>query len=401
MPLADATTLADTTIRDLVDFSDEQGVLSFYAGHTPAQAADYQPTSPIEIRNQIRSLKARLEEDDPALARAVEKRLEALNGPLSQLMDPKSSGRGRALFVGVASGEYVSIALQIPFRERVIHRDGAYVRPLIAALDEGRPAGILVVSRTGTRLLRWAVGEATELEGRHFVVWDELLRGKEGPAMANPARAQQGYVDRDGFEERIDVNRNRFLREVVEDTVSQAKEEGWDRLVVSAPPKLREPMRELADAADARVLMAEQLWEDSPPHEIADAAWDLLRSVHRDRERELAQLAIDRALGGQAGALGLRNVCDAINEGRVSHLLYDDDLEIQGYVSEEDTLHPEVAGVMSGVMAESDVEIRREPWFVERLLETAIRTSAAVVPLGNDAAALLEDHEGVAALLRW
>jgi hypothetical protein len=397
MSLADATTLADTTIRELVDFTDERGVLSFYAGHTPAQAADHQPTSPIEIRNQLRALRSRLAEGDPDVARAVERRLETLNGPLDQLMDPKSSGRGRALFVGVDSGEHISVALQIPFTERVIHRDGAYVRPLIAALDEGRPAGILVVSRTGTRLLRWAIGEATELEGRHFVVYDELLRGKSGPAMANPARAQQGYVDRDGFEERIDVNRKRFLREVVDDTVSRAKEEGWDRLVVSAPEKLREPVREMVAESDLRVLVAEQLWEDSPPHEIADAAWTLLRSVHRHRERELAHQAVDRALGGHAGAVGLRNVCDAINEGRVSHLLYDDELHLEGFVSTEGTLHPRV----EGVIAESDVKLRREPWFVERLLETAIRTSAQVVPLGHDAAGLLADHEGVAALLRW
>jgi hypothetical protein len=66
-------------------------------------------------------------------------------------------------------------------------------------------------------------------------------------------------------------------------------------------------------------------------------------------------------------------------------------------VSTEGTLHPRV----EGVIAESDVKLRREPWFVERLLETAIRTSAQVVPLGQDAAGLLADHEGVAALLRW
>jgi stalled ribosome rescue protein Dom34 len=156
-------------------------------------------------------------------------------------------------------------------------------------------------------------------------------------------------------------------------------------------------MRELASASDARVLMAEQLWEDSPPHEIAEAAWALLRSVHLQREQERAELAVDRALGGHAGAVGLRHVCEAINAGRVSHLLYDDQLELEGFVSEEGTLHPRV----EGVIAQSDLELRREPWFVERLLETAIRTSAAVVPLNEDAAALLGEHEGVAALLRW
>lgn len=389
----------ETNIRDLIGFSDEQGVLSIYTGHTPAQAADHQPTQPIEIRNQLKSLRASLEESDPSLGRALDQRLEAIGGPLGTVMDPKSSGRGRALFVGIGSGEYLEVAVQIPFRERVVLREHAYVRPLVAALDEGRPAGILIVSRKGTRLLRWAGGEAEEVEGRHFVIYDELLRPRVGPAMGNPARAQQSYADRDGFEERIDVNRGRFLREVVEDSANQARQEGWDRLVVSAPPKLRpEVVRELAEASDAAILTAEQAWEDASAHEVALQAWELLRSGHRERQEELVSQALERALAGQAGATGLRQVCDALNEGRVSHLLYDDRLELEGYVSTEGTVHPRV----EGVMAQSDeVDMRRERWFVERLIETAIGTSATVVPLGEDVAAQLAEHDGIAALLRW
>lgn len=46
-------TINDAIIRDLLGFEDAQGVLSFYTGFTPSQAADRQPTAPIELRNQL------------------------------------------------------------------------------------------------------------------------------------------------------------------------------------------------------------------------------------------------------------------------------------------------------------------------------------------------------------
>jgi hypothetical protein len=388
----------DTSLRDLIGFTDEDGVLSFYAGHTPAQAADPQPTSPIEIRNQVKALRARLADGDRDRARAVDKRLDALDGQIDRLVDPRSPGRGRVLFVGVRSGETMDLHLQIPFRERVVHHDSAYIRPLVAALDEGRPAGILVVSRGGARVLRWAVGEAEEVRSVSFEVPDEVLsEEKAGPSPANAQDPSHGHLDRDRFEGRVEVNLHRSVREVLEDTVTRAKQEGWDRLVLSAPPKLRDVVRDLVPDGDLRLLVADQAWEDASAASIADGSWDLLRSVHRDRERDLAQDAIDRSMAGGPGALGLRHVCDALNEGRVAHLLYDDELQIEGYVSEEGTVHPRV----EGVVAASDLELQREPLLIERLVEKAISTSAAVTPLSGDAAGLLGEHEGIAALLRW
>ncbi|MFP4636462.1 MAG: VLRF1 family aeRF1-type release factor [Nitriliruptoraceae bacterium] len=235
--------LDDTTIPDLLDLTDEVGVLSFYVGYTPSQAADPQPTAPIEIRNQLKALRAGLEDGDREVARAVEDRLRAADGVLDELLDPKASGQGRALFVGVASGEQRTLHVQVPFRERVILDDTAYVRPLVAALDEGRPAGILVVSREHTRLLRWSLTGVEVLEESSFAVEDAVFaEEKAGPAMNNPANPQQGHTDRDRFEDRLEENRQRFFKEAVATTAQRAGEEGWDRIVVSAPPKPRDEL---------------------------------------------------------------------------------------------------------------------------------------------------------------
>jgi peptide subunit release factor 1 (eRF1) len=204
--------------------------------------------------------------------------------------------------------------------------------------------------------------------------------------------------DRDGYEDRVDEHRHRFLKQVLDDVVQRAEADGIDRLLLSAPPKLRDEVRALVGEHDTlRVLVADQAWESTPAREVATHAWELLRSVHGDREAALVTSATERALAGGAGALGLRAVCEALNAGRVEHLLYDDGLTVEGFVSSQGTLHPRI----EGAVAESDLTFSRDPLFVERLLEAALATSASVTPLNESAAAALAEHDGVAALLRW
>ncbi|MFP4149064.1 MAG: hypothetical protein ACLFUG_04845 [Nitriliruptoraceae bacterium] len=389
----------DATIRELLSIEDEHGVLSFYAGYVPAQAAERQPTAPIELRNQLKALRTGLEGADRDLRGAVESRLASLDDALDALLDPKRPGQGRALFVGVASGEQRTVSLQLPFRERVIHDATAYVRPLVTALDEGRPALIVVVSRTGVRVLHWATGEADEVEEARFVKDPDLFRDATGPSTTNPQRAMYARSDREGYEDRLDEHRTRFLKQVLEDVVHRASADGIDRMVLSAPPKLREGVRGLVPAHEGvTLLVAEQAWEATPAHEIAQHAFQLLRSVHLEREQELVTAARERALSGGAGALGLRQVCEALNLGRVERLLYDDRLVLEGYVSSDDTLHPRVEGLAAGT---DGLTFTRDRLFVERMVEKALATSAGVTPLAPQAAEHLADHEGVAALLRW
>lgn len=394
--------LDDTRIRDLIRFEDEGGVLSFYVGITPDRAADPQPTAPLELRSRIKELRADLEQRDPALARRVGDRLDKIQPELDRLIDPHAHGRGRALFVGVESGRTETVSLQIPFADRVVHHDGAYVRPLVAAHDEGRAAGILNVTRETARVLAWSVGEVEELTTSQFEVEDDVMaREHSAPVAKHAGYSGTGRQDRDDFEARIDDNLHRWVKDVVADLGSYVEAHGWDRVVVAGNPKLREEVAQQVRDSDnrgTRVLVADDTFETEAPHVVAERVWPLLRSVHRQREADLVDHAIERGLGGHGAAVGLRKVCDALNEGRVMHLLYVADLQLEGYRSSEDTLHPRV----EGPLAESDqVSMTREPLFVERLIEKAVATGATVTPVDDGAAGPLQVHEGVGALLRW
>lgn len=395
-------TLDDARIRDLLRFDDESGVLSFYVGITPDRAADPQPTAPLELRSRLKTLKADLEARDPDLAKKVAARLEAVQPELDRLIDPHAHGRGRALFVGVDGGEVETISLQIPFADRVVHHEGVYIRPLLAAHDEGRAAGILNVTRETARVLTWSVGEVEELATSIFEVEDDVMaRSKSAPVAKGVGYSGAGRQDRDDFEARIDDNLHRWARDVVAEASTLVERHGWDRVVIAGNPKLREEIADMfrdADTKGTRVIVADETFESTPPHEVAERVWPLLRSVHRQREADLVDLAIERGLGGNQGAVGLRKVCEALNEGRVMHLVYVSDMQVEGFVSSEGTLHPRVEGA---VAASDELTLTKEPLFVERLVEKAIATGAEVTPVEDGAAGPLQVHEGVGALLRW
>lgn len=388
--------LDEELLRSLLAFEDPQGVLSLYVGFTPERAADPQPTAPIELRNQIKELLQHLDDSRPDRARAVAERVDELGDDLGGLLDPKAPGRGRAMFVAVGDGRRETVSLQMPFAERVVWRDRAFVRPLVAAHDEGRAAGILVVNRGGVRILEWAVGEAEELESREFEVTDAMVADiKSGPSADNPQLPQEGLVNRERFEDRIGENRRRFLKGAIQDLVSLAAERGWDRLVVAGTPKIRDEVHaQLSGGNGPEPVLADRSWEGEAPHEIAQQAWPLLRSLRRERELELVEQARERALSGGPGTLGLDDTLGAVNQGQVAHLLFSSHVEAEGFVSAAGTVHAWVDDV-------PDLELEPEPLLIERTVQKVIALGGQVTPVDGEAAELLDDHGGVGALLRW
>ena len=94
---------------------------------------------------------------------------------------------------------------------------------------------------------------------------------------------------------------------------------------------------------------------------------------NRRRELSLIERAVEgaRTPGGH-GAIGLIDVQRSLNEGRVELLLFDADAQ-----------NSELA----------DLE--------DEIVERAIRTSAMITPVELEAAELLREHGGVAAVLRY
>lgn len=391
--------LDEDLLRSAIGFRDRTGVLSLYVAHAPEQATEQQSAAAIEMRNQVRSMLGDAIARDSGLGKAVQSCIDASADQLEWLTSPRTTGRGRALFIGVESGQTLTVTVQLPFSPRVILDESAYVRPLIAAYDEGREAGLLDVSQDTLRLWRWQAGDVTQVLRREFEVLDEqVAHQKRGPAPANGHMFGRGNSNREQFAGHLGELDQRFLLDGVAEVEAAAKEFGWDRIVLSGSTKLRKAAAGmLASVPTVRVIDADREAGTESSSALAAAAWPLLRSVRQERDRELVASIREGALSGGLGALGMRAVCNALNEGRVRHLCYDDSLNVAGYRSEAGTLHARVEGLVAG----SDLAMRPEPLFVERMVEAALSQDSAITPLSPEVAVDLADHEGIGAVLRW
>jgi|HigsolmetaAR201D_1030396.scaffolds.fasta_scaffold03440_2 protein required for attachment to host cells len=402
---ADHTDMSELTTHELTDpkvllalsrRTDPVGVLSVYVDAEPgpdprsgAQAAA------IDIKNRLNELQRRVEAEGPAeQARAVAAGIAKLSTEIDRLTRFRESGRGRALFASLSDGRVISrFAGQLPLPNRVVLDTGPFIHPLLELLDEGRPTGVLLVSREAVRVLEWRVGELDELERleREDV---EHPHERSGPVGSRHGAAP-GSPEQDQHQDWIREQEKRFLEGAGELVARQAAERGWQRLLVSGEDRLIDRLAaglspQLRDAIvrDGRSLAQHDHGT------LTRTVTEKLLAQRREEEARLIAQAREAALGNGKGAVGLSEVTAALNEGRVLHLIYDPEVRYRGAIDAEGGLHPDGEGPEGAALTP-------EPRLTERLVERALETGARVTPVEQASAGALREAQGIAALLRW
>ena len=386
--------LNDQTLIRLLDLHDDVGVLTVTTGF--AEPGDDGRGARIGWKNRLRDLRAAAE---PDVRSALDARVSEFSQDIDRLLDPRADGKGRAVVIGLGSGEHFSFSLQTPFEDRAVLRDRPFLRPLIAAIDEGRPAGVVVATKSGARILEWTAQGTKALSEHTFELTDDQTSGEgTGPAGSGGPRGQQIVNHREKFDDRVAANRDRFLKEVGRVVENLVAERGWDRIVVAGSVRIRDRVGELIDTDQVTVLHVDEAWEDRSVGQIAAAIWPTLRSAHSDRDRALAARIREIALSGGAAALGVRRIAPAVNQGRVQYLAFAHDADVTGFVGQDGMLYAEVGGQP----AQADMEFTPVTHFVERLVERVLNTGGRVTRLDDEEAVRdFAAYQGLGAVLRW
>lgn len=394
LPTVAGMELNDRALSDLLDLDDDLGVLTITMGVSrPGEEGE---AARIWFKNRMKELRASA---SPEVREALDDRLDQHSGHLDTMVDPRSGGQGRAMVVGLGSGDAYTFTLQTPFEHRAVLRQRPYLRPLVAALDEGRAAGVVVATKSGARVLEWTAGGTRALSEHDFEMTDEqTARASSGPSGSSGGRGAQAVNHKDAYGDRVDANRDRFLKEVAEVVVAHGRERSWDRIVVAGSSRIRDRVAELVDNDEVTVHDVDEYWADHSVGQIGAALWPVLRSTHAEREQALTGRMREVALSGGPAALGLRRVAAAVNLGRIQHLAFSHDADASGYVAADGTLHAEVAGQV----AQAGTELSEVTHFVERIVERVLATGGRVTRLDDDDAVRdLAAYQGVGALLRW
>jgi hypothetical protein len=389
--LATIDGLDDKALLDLSRRTDALGVLSVYVNADPT--GDRNATA-IDLKNRYRELQRRIAEDGPAdRRREMVAALERLGTEVERLATPTESGRGRVAFAALGGDWVVRLDSQMPVPNRVVLDDGPFVHPLLELLDEGRTAGVVLVSGDDARLLQWRLGRMQPVS-RMAQEEIEAPHERAGQIGGGPAGQYNTPVQEHRKARERDRAR-RFLDQVAEAVAAMAAERRWERILVTGgdrwtdvlAAKLPEPLQDLV-IRDTRVLAG----LDDPG--LLAAVTERLHAEHTAGERRLLERIRDAGLG-QVGALGLSQVAGALNEGRVAHLVYDPEVRYVGSVDADGAVY---ADAEAGA---GDQPHTSEPRLTERLVERALATGARVSPIEGAAGGVLQDAAGIGALLRW
>lgn len=375
-----------TFLRDLVAMKDEVGVVSLYTTADPREEASARPAWGIRLRNELAAIREQVAgaEHGPA----VLARLESLEPDIRELVDAAESGIGRALFAAVAEDDVRKISLQVPIEDCAVLESTAYIRPLVTAMATSAPAGLVLVSRDGLRIIDYRYGVAEEVEQSAFDLDTDDWRQMRGPGPGGTS--QQNSTQTDRFQRRVDDNLRRFLHGAAPEVSKLAVTRGWTDVLLIGDVELTEVLASGLHPMEA--VQVDTIVDNLPPVEVAKHVAGELATTRDVREGALVSRALDAAKSGGRGSLGLNQTLALLNEGRVDHLLLEESAQWGGFRGRDGYLYDQ---------PQPGLDTVPEPDLGERMIEAALDSSATVTILTPEAAEPLARYDGVAALLRW
>jgi hypothetical protein len=389
--LFDPHALLELTRRTAPD-----GVLSIYVGADTGADPGLKGAA-IDIKNRLSELERNVAAEGPgARAEALRRHIQRLGPEIERLVSPLQPGRGRALFAFLGSDEEViRFSSQMPLPNRVVLDTNPFIHPLLELLDEARPAGVILVSQDEAQILEWRLGELHQLERLEPEIV-EAPHERPGPVGSRGGGERAGTPEREQRQAREQARTRHWLDEVASAAERLAAKQGWERILVSGGDRLTDPLAAaLTFLPEDAVIRDQRVLTQLDPAALAATVTEKLKAQHDAYEEALVRRAREAALGAGAGALGLSEVAGALNEGRVSHLVYDPEVRYRGGVDADGRLYANDESGPPGV------EIKPEPRLTERLVERALETKARVTPVEGASADVLAEADGIVALLRW
>ncbi|MGH2957909.1 MAG: VLRF1 family aeRF1-type release factor [Solirubrobacterales bacterium] len=373
----------EETPAELLAWRPQHGVISLYARIDPADRSAAWRT---ELRNELADLADRAGEIEDHDARlALTATTERLREEFEGEPDPDEP-RGLLGFVEVARKEgeerWYGVQVQAP-RTEVLHGPTAAVHGLLEVLDDGAPLGIAAVSSERVRLFDWRLGKVEQLHDWELEYFGEEWRERKAQKPRDPARGEAvSAAGRDQHDQRMEANRERFAEQAGGLAREGRRKRGWRQTLLFGDERyvrrFSEGYREECRHIDHTDLI------NIPTGEIERRLEGLVPELNRDRELSLIERVKEAAYAEGRSALGVQETFQALQEGRVEHLVYDAGRDYtDAWPGWEDQ------GSADGLP------------LIERIVELALSTSAAITPVEGVSAEQLAEQGGVAALLRY
>ncbi|MCU0304990.1 MAG: host attachment protein [Thermoanaerobaculales bacterium] len=332
-------------------------------------------------------------------AEALLKDLKATHGSDRRLADAsrraldlvgklRPNGRSALVVVNTALKLAELHELQLPIAVSAHWRTGAFLRPIVEAMDEHERYGVVLTSTERARLFTVDMGEIVEHED---LVSDTASRSRA--LGADQWRSQKRHDRR--HDEAVALHAKRVI-DALHDLVLHRP---FDRLVVAGTPKATAQLtRLLPRRLQGKLVRSFTMSMTATPKEVLDGVLKLQQRMEREQEAQLVEgLEAELHDGGKAVA-GVGPVLDAVNQGRVWKLFYGKGATVEGGECGSCGAYSPHA---KGPCVYCGDEVTPVAQCLDRLSQSVMDMAGQVEVVDGPAAKRLAKHGSIAALLRY
>ena len=278
--------------------------------------------------------------------------------------------------------------IDLPFAASAYWRRGAFLRPVVEAMDEHERYGVVLTDNKRARLFTVHMGEIAE----HEDLFSETVRRTRsvGPDQWRAQKRQDGR-----HKEEVASHAKRAI-DALHDLSLQAP---FDRLIVAGPPQATgQLVRLLPKRLSGKLVETVSMRVGADQKEVLRKILAVQNRMERAQESKLVEGLLAELHDSGKAVAEFASVLDAVNQGRVWKLFYAKGLRKEGGECRE-------CGAYSphsvGPCVYCDGEVQPTAQVVDRLSQTVMEMGGQVEVVDGPAAESLKPHGSIAALLRY
>jgi hypothetical protein len=289
-------------------------VLSAYIDTNPATRRNqgHPPGYLAWLKTSTRRLQRRVAADERKAFQETVRRLER------EFRTRPARARAIVAFIGPRTREVLRLQVAV---DDELHWGPPALKQLFWLLDEHRPAGVVVVSRTEARFFRVWLGEVLADDREPIVLDTAGWRRKDLVGPSHGGVGKRRGVQRDRFASRVEAQHRRFAATLASRVEPWAERHGLRPVLLVGPSAMIDAVSAALSAAlRPRVATLPENLAHLSPAALHARVQPALARWQRDDEAARVD-ALLRAGGSRHVAVGLEQTLTELQEGRVRELL--------------------------------------------------------------------------------
>ncbi len=362
------TPISDIDLRSLAEAWDEKDTfLSIYIT--------------TNIRDDLPFVKARLKAIEKALTEDLKEAFLNTREMVEPILaePPVKGEKGRMIFASAPKDFLEAYRIGMEVSPLVVWDSSPFLLPLGKLRGDYEDFGLLILDSQEARLFLVRSGV---LEKKDQTKIDLMNKHKKGGwSQMRYNRLRRGAI-------------KSFLTQLIDDIENHEDLPKMHGLVVAGPGEAKHQFVEmLPPTLKDKVIGTVDLSIETPPGDLLKLGEEISRNERQDGSKTLAERLRGAVLRGEPTAYGLAEVRNALNEGRVNHLLISESFALPGMICMS-CHHVHTEGEKCPTCGEEMAALK-----LEELYEMAERTGAEVVLVEDDG--FLESIGHVGAILRY